>query len=105
MTVLVICPRCHERRPPGRRCPCRPGERAGNGWARQLVNARVLARDGWRCTWLAAGERCTAVIGLEVAHIGRAHGDGGSDTDESQLATLCHDHHLAFDRGARNGRE
>jgi 5-methylcytosine-specific restriction enzyme A len=52
------------------------------------IRARVLKRDGYRCTWLMrSGRRCKQP-GTEVDHIGDKH-----DHSEANLRTLCAHHH------------
>ena len=53
---------------------------------------RIRARDGERCTWVYRVEdqlaRCPATTRLEVDHI-----KNNDDHSDSNLRTLCHDHH------------
>jgi hypothetical protein len=98
MTVMRICPRHRIRYRQGERCPhCPPRQR---GWGWQHTAARVVVRDGHQCTAIADGRRCPMTTTLEVAHLDRRI-DGGSDTDETRLTTLCHDHHVALERQQR----
>jgi hypothetical protein len=96
--VMRICPRHRIRHPASERCPSCPPRQRGWGWAHTA--ARVLVRDGHQCTAIVDGARCTATTELEVAHLDRRI-DGGSDTDETRLTTLCHTHHQALERDQR----
>ncbi len=60
-------------------------ERLPNNWKR--LRARVLDRDGHRCTRLEHGARCTQRA-TEVDHIDRDNGDSPGN-----LASLCTWHH------------
>lgn len=55
------------------------------GWP--IIRARILDRDGHRCTWVEDGQRCVAVA-TEVDHVNdrEDHGDGN-------LRSLCEPHH------------
>ncbi|MFD5864386.1 HNH endonuclease [Agromyces sp. NPDC127015] len=48
---------------------------------------RILARDGYRCTWRADGVRCSEKAS-DVDHIER-----GDNHDDSNLRSLCGPHH------------
>jgi len=67
----------------------------GDDWKR--TRAYVFVRDGFRCTWvLPSGERCPAdfrTSKLDPDHI-LSRGKGGDDR-ESNLRTLCREHHRA----------
>lgn len=51
------------------------------------IRRRVLERDGWRCTAVTDGQRCTNRAN-QVDHITRGAGD-----HDSNLASLCAHHH------------
>lgn len=53
---------------------------------------RIKERDGWRCTHIENGERCTVTYGLMVDHVIPLSA-GGSD-HPSNLTTLCGPHNL-----------
>lgn len=53
------------------------------------IRARILQRDGHRCTWIEHGQRC-AERGTDVDHI-----RPGDDHDDANLRTLCQTHHKA----------
>jgi 5-methylcytosine-specific restriction enzyme A len=55
-------------------------------WQSQ-IRPRILARDGFRCTWLESGVRCAAKA-TDVDHI--RPGDNHSDAN---LRSLCGPHH------------
>jgi 5-methylcytosine-specific restriction endonuclease McrA len=79
------------------RCPAhRPNykQRRGisSGRRAQQLNAAALRRDGYRCTWIEDGRRCTETRNLEVDH--RVEVVKGGTWDLTNLQTLCHDHHL-----------
>lgn len=59
--------------------------RLPRGWAG--LRARILARDGHRCTRLEDGQRCTQHA-TDVDHIDRGAGDYPAN-----LASLCSWHH------------
>lgn len=59
------------------------------------IRRRILARDGWRCTWHDEGGRCTAPAG-QVDHV-----HPGDNHDDANLAALCDMHHRA--KSAREG--
>lgn len=52
------------------------------------VRARILERDGFQCTWVTNGDRCTEP-GNDVDH--RVPGD---DHGDDNLQSLCRRHHL-----------
>lgn len=91
---------------PARQPRARRGVYAGReGSTRRwrLLRARVLRRDGNRCTVVVHGERCPQTTRLEVDHVvARRH--GGKDT-LANLRTMCHGHHVAktTDDGRREG--
>lgn len=60
-------------------------QRLPSDWAQR--RARVLRRDGHRCTVVTDGHRCPAPAD-EVDHIVR-----GDDHRMSNLASICTDHH------------
>ena len=66
-------------------------ERLPSDWTSKIV-PRILKRDGRQCTWVdwveGRRERCTSTTGLEVDHI-----IPGDDHSDSNLRTLCHEHH------------
>ena len=99
MTVFVTCIRCHQHRPRGTRCPCKPPLRGKNPTAQQNARKRTLARYGNQCAWVDDGIRCPVTNPLEACHIVR-YADGGSD-DDSNLVLLCLHHHLEHDRSRR----
>jgi 5-methylcytosine-specific restriction protein A len=57
-----------------------------SNWQR-VVRPRILRRDGYRCTWVDHGHRCTARA-TEVDHRRR-----GDDHRDSNLRSLCGPHH------------
>jgi 5-methylcytosine-specific restriction endonuclease McrA len=79
-------------------------------WA--TVRRRVLLRDG-QCRAVIAGERCSAIDGLEVHHVeplADLYGRAGSRAEfvelalsERNLAALCPAHHRRADALRRGG--
>lgn len=61
----------------------------------EAIRKRVLARDGYRCTWVTDGQRCT-VRATDVDHRER-----GDDHSMSNLRSLCGWHHQR--RTSRDG--
>ena len=61
--------------------------------------ARVLRRDGYRCTEVMRGERCSQVA-TDVDHV-VPHYLGGTD-DLDNLTSLCTGHHAAKSSGEGN---
>lgn len=51
------------------------------------IRARILARDGHRCTWTTEGKRCPEVA-TEVDHV-----LGRDNHDDTNLRSLCEWHH------------
>lgn len=70
-----------------------------NGSTRQerKQRERIFARDGYRCTKVVDGERCTETTNLHSHHVVPVV-RGGSD-DDSNRTTRCAYHNLA--QGAR----
>lgn len=86
--------------------------RSGKRW--QTVRARVLNRDGHRCTFglyddeddargVPAGG-CRARLQLDVHHRVPIE-DGGDPFDEANLRTLCDDHHAVAEAAYRKERD
>lgn len=71
--------------------------RSGSTRAWREKRERILARDGYRCTWVTDTGRCTSTSDLHVDHLVPLAA-GGGDAD-SNLTTLCARHNLA--KGAR----
>jgi 5-methylcytosine-specific restriction protein A len=65
-----------------------PGIPLGTRW--RSTRTRILTRDGYQCTRVLKGSRCTNTA-TEVDHI-HPRSLGGTD-DDSNLASLCHAHH------------
>jgi 5-methylcytosine-specific restriction endonuclease McrA len=60
-------------------------------YVRAAVRDHVFARDGFRCTYVAAdGRRCSATVALQVDHIRPIARGGASTTDN--LRILCAQH-------------
>ena len=80
-----FCTVCRRRIPRGSRCKAHalksPSSRSWHEPGAARVRARVLDRDGHRCT------RCGATEGLEVHHVLGAADDG--PTTAENLITLC----------------
>jgi 5-methylcytosine-specific restriction protein A len=51
------------------------------------IRPRILARDGYQCTWIEDGVRCTARA-TDVDHIGDKH-----DHSDENLRGICDWHH------------
>lgn len=94
--TVTVCPRpgCPELRP----CPVEghePQPWAGSNRRAELPKdwprrrARILKRDGYRCTHTEDGRRCLADA-TDVHHVGDR-----DDHDETNLASLCAPHHWA----------
>lgn len=56
-------------------------------WPR--IRARILKRDGHRCTWVDHGTRCTTPA-TDVDHV-----IAGDDHRDANLRSLCQPHHRA----------
>lgn len=56
-------------------------------WPR--IRRRVLRRDGYRCTWVEVGVRCSA-LATDVDHAGER-----MDHSDESLRSLCEPHHKA----------
>ena len=68
MARFKSCVRCGNLIPVTERCGCMPARKGSTRkWREQ--RARVLERDGFRCTALVGGERCGATSNLHVDHI------------------------------------
>jgi len=63
-----------------------------SGWEWTATTNRIKRRDGYRCTEVIDGERCTSSVELEVDHE-VALEDGGTNDDDN-LRTRCRDCHL-----------
>ena len=57
------------------------------GWT--AIRRRILKRDGYTCTWMTYGARCTQAA-TDVDHIG----DPDNHSDDN-LRSLCAPHHRA----------
>jgi hypothetical protein len=81
----------------GRTWRGRPNGGSTRAWRNQ--RARILARDGYRCTAIEDGERCaiTAPAPLEVHHLNPGQ---GPTADDHELATVCRHHHCRARYGA-----
>lgn len=55
----------------------------------KALRQKILARDGWQCTWTHHGDRCTRRA-TDVDHI-----TPGDDHTPSNLRALCSPHHRA----------
>ncbi|TMS00177.1 HNH endonuclease [Nonomuraea basaltis] len=55
------------------------------GWG--VIRKRILKRDGFVCTWIDGGMRCS-VPATDVDHIGDP-----ADHSEANLRSLCQPHH------------
>lgn len=86
VVALGVIPPESERRMPGRWANSRRRDELPPDWKQR--RARVLARDGYRCTKVVAGERCQARA-TDVDHV-----QPGADHRESNLTSLCTKHHL-----------
>jgi 5-methylcytosine-specific restriction protein A len=76
--------------------------RQGSTYAWRKIRARILRRDGHRCTFaLNDGTRCGATA-TEVDHIIEL-ADGGTD-HPSNLRAACHPHHAAKTTAERHRR-
>jgi len=99
--VSTRCLDCHKLLPSGSRCGmCAIAHRAKretNGWERQQQTARILDRDGHQCVFEGPQNGR-----LEVDHIVPLH-RGGSNED-SNLRTLCAEHHRQATGEARRSR-
>ena len=60
----------------------------------QQLRARVIKRDGGRCTVLGCQTDTTPKFKLHVDHIVEV-GDGGDFWDETNCQTFCQPHHKA----------
>lgn len=69
--------------------------RLPSDWATRIRPA-VLRRDGYQCTWVTNGRRCT-VEATDVDHVQPMT----DDHDLGALASLCSPHHAA--KSAREG--
>jgi 5-methylcytosine-specific restriction protein A len=76
--------RCEQHKPPPR-----PGRGSTRRW--RQTRARILKRDGYRCTFMDGSDRCETTDDLEVHHILEVQ-FGGTD-DDWNLRTLCATHH------------
>lgn len=101
---MSICskPGCPETATDHGRCATHRREVVGTGsrgststWRR--LRAKALKRDGYRCTWVEGGKRCTATKQLKVHHI--VHVNQGGDDSLTNLRTLCHPHHVEAHTG------
>lgn len=82
----------HRRGQADRRAQGLTGQR-GSTRAWRSLREQVLERDAYRCTQLVLGlGRCPHTEDLHVDHV-IAKEDGGRDV-ESNLRTLCRDHHV-----------
>lgn len=70
----------------------RPGLTRTNSGPWPTVRRQALIRDGYQCTVLVDGARCTSPA-VEVDHI-VAHANGGTDTFDN-AASICAEHHRA----------
>lgn len=78
--------------------------RNGSTRAWRRLRAEILERDGYRCTNLIHGRRCTATTRLEVHHT-KEHGDELLAPKE-ELATICRPcHETTFTRELLPGEE
>lgn len=98
---MSICskPGCPEIATDHGRCATHRREVVGTGsrgstsaWRR--IRAKVLKRDGHRCTWIEDGHRCAATEQLMVHHI--VHVRDGGDDSLGNLRAVCHPHHVAL---------
>jgi 5-methylcytosine-specific restriction endonuclease McrA len=76
----------------GSRCAAHPTRwRSGSTREWRKTRARILARDGHRCTaHVRPGQRCEATTLLEIHHL-----TGGNvlSVPDDELLTLCRRHH------------
>jgi predicted restriction endonuclease len=95
------CETCGTRHVRAFGCPARPVKR-GSGPARERQRAfrkRTLEAAGNRCQFIDSdGNRCTATIGLEAAHLQRYADDGNF----AGGAALCPLHHRMVDGAPRS---
>jgi hypothetical protein len=93
--MLRACAKCGKAIPAsmGSRCELHPKRwRSGSTREWRKTRARILARDGYRCTTdIRLGERCPETRLLEVHHI------YGEDSDlllvpDGELRTVCRKH-------------
>ncbi|MDQ3933415.1 MAG: hypothetical protein M3340_02155 [Actinomycetota bacterium] len=89
-----------------RRCDLHQGN--STGWshnrdraAQARLREQVLERDGYRCTHVEHGKRCTVTDPkrLRAAHLVPLAEGGGYDPDEA--TTLCEEHDRLTDSKAR----
>jgi hypothetical protein len=92
--MMKTCIKCGRMIPAsmGSRCEDHPNRwRSGSTREWRKKRARILARDGHRCTvHVRPSERCPVTDLLEVHHV-----DGGGDVllvPDSELATVCRKH-------------
>jgi 5-methylcytosine-specific restriction endonuclease McrA len=92
MPIPKPCLKCGRLTDGGSRCADHPTRwRSGSTREWRKTRARILARDGYRCTHSHRGIRCTATTLLEVHHV-----DGAGEVlhvPDSELATVCRMHH------------
>ncbi len=66
------------------------GRKTGSTRAWRAQRARILERDGHRCTFIAAdGVRCTTTAPLEVHHL---YPGPALNVPDNHLATVCRRH-------------
>ena len=70
------------------------GKRHGSTRSYRKARTEALARDGYRCTYVERGRRCTATSRLETHH---RNGNPRDDRAEN-LATICPEHHNLIER-------
>jgi 5-methylcytosine-specific restriction protein A len=89
-------------RPPGWRPPLKRADPFYQGTPWRRFRGFILERDGYQCTWVEHGQRCTrrAVV---VDHV-IARRDGGADLDPNNARSLCrgHDARRHSEKGGRH---
>jgi 5-methylcytosine-specific restriction endonuclease McrA len=99
--VQYACTRCgtvsDQRLCPQHRPTFKQRRGISSGRKAHELNQAALRRDGYRCTWVENGRRCTETTNLEVDH--RVSIANGGTWALSNLQTLCHDHHVEKGQG------
>lgn len=105
------CPKCTASRSTSK--PTTRANRIRSSARWQRVRARILDRDGHRCTYGLYDEDdlrgiprggCRARHGLDVHHRTPIE-DGGDPYDDANLRSLCSRHHSVVERNYRQSKE
>lgn len=90
--ACVVCSRTSDQaRCPKHRKTFKQRRGISSGSKAASINAAVLRRDGYRCTYRTDGRRCTETSDLKVDHIIPVISGGTWAMDN--LQTLCKAHH------------